>query len=394
MADAHPLQKPAMPRITSLDMLRGIVLLLMVQDHVRDTLGYMATAVLPDVAATMLHPANLALTSPSMFLLRFLAHLVAPGFIFLAGISVFLWGLRRGPEASIHRYLFTRGLMIAGLNFLLFFHAPFSGQGYFTLHVLWPIGIGMVLLGLIIKAPRPLLWCLALVLICGQNVFETIHLGSGWPGTLWTLFFRSESLTLPWGDRVDVLWQIGPWFAVLLLGYLIGPIFLHKDRGCGVLLRTGLACIGLFILLRSSGIYGDSSLWHSHDLLWQTVASFFNVTKYPASLQFFLITFGIICYMLVALEKTGYVHGFVLTLGGAPLFFYVAHILLLKASRWLWPFLPEAFLAPIYGWLFSASGVLVFSALVALALYPFCKQYRQFCAAKRKGLLSEQPEKA
>ena len=364
-------------RLAAIDMMRGLIMVLMTLDHVRRNFSSQAEQFFgKGLSALPMRPEDLDVTTPGFFLMRWVTHLCAPAFIYLAGVSVFLWRRRHGAGRSVTRYLLVRGCAILILNVLMNSPGLFAQKPYHVLDVLWAIGMGMIFLALAVRLPRGFLWCLALAVLFGHNALDAVTASDTPAGSLLKLFFTAGSIPFSLGSlslTVHVPYPVLPWFAIMLLGYLSGGLFgMERARRLPILLAVGAACAAGFVALRLGGAYGDPGLWQHFDVAWKTAASFVRVTKYPPSLQYSLLMLGIMFVLLAVIERRDLRSRLLLALGAAPMVYYVAHLLLIRVMG-------HGLLAMLRGpavaagaYLFSAGGVLLFTALVAASLYPLC----------------------
>lgn len=369
--------EPARGRLAAIDMMRGLIMVLMTLDHARRNLSSQAEQFFGSgLSALPVRPEDLDVTTPEFFLMRWVTHLCAPAFIYLAGVSVFLWRRRRGAGQSVTRYLLVRGGIILILNVLMNSSGLFAQKPYHVLDVLWAIGMGMVLLALAVRLPRGFLWCIALAVLFGHNAMDAVTASNTPAGVLLKLFLTAGSIPFSLGPlslAVHVPYPALPWFSIMLLGYLSGGLFgLERARRLPILLAVGAACAAGFVALRLSGVYGDPGVWQHFDVAWKTAASFVRVTKYPPSLQYSLLMLGIMFVMLAIIERRDLRSRLLLALGAAPMAYYVAHLLLIRV-------LGQGLLAALRGpaasagpHSFSAGGILLFTALVVASLYPLC----------------------
>lgn len=311
-------------RIESIDILRGLVMLLMALDHTRDYFHY---------GSFLSDPTNLATTTPFLFFTRFITHYCAPVFIFLAGTSAFLYGSKKS-KLKLFKFLITRGLWLIFLcllvnNFLWKFDVTYS---FIILQVIWAIGLCMVLLSFVIYLPVRALLIIGLVLIAGHNLLDGITAqGTGFKSILWYILHQQQFIMI--GNRMFAFaYPIIPWFGLITLGYCFGS-FYKKDFNPELrkkyLLYIGLITTALFFVIRGINIYGDLVPWTIQDTTTKTVLSFFKVTKYPPSLSYLLITMGPAILFLYAIETIkNKITDVLLVFGRVPLFYYFAHILL------------------------------------------------------------------
>ena len=322
--------------------MRGLVILLMALDHVRDFFS-----------ADALHfdPTDLARTYPALFLTRFVTHYCAPTFILLAGASAFLHGTKLDGRWALARFLLTRGVWLILLDIVVV--SPIWGLelGSFDLGTLWAIGFCMIVLaGLLWLPPRGVLLVGALILL-GHNLLDHVQASEfGSWGPLWNILH--EPGALPFGLRGEVSYPVLPWIGIMALGYGLGYVFLEpaaqRQRQLKLL---GLASVALFLLLRGTNLYGDPRPWYAQGDAVMTALSVLNVTKYPPSLLYALVTLGSALLLLSAIERLGGFAGEMLaTFGRVPLFIYLLHLYAAHAVAvvlWLSAFEPAiAVIAP------------------------------------------------
>ena len=372
-------------RIESLDVMRGVIMILMTLEHVRISSAWQAHLLWG--AHSPLGPVDTTYSFPNVsalfFYIRWFSNFCAPIFIFLAGASVFLWHNRKGEAASLTRYLVTRGAWLVLVNFLIKTSAPFSGNPLFDLDVLWPIGVSMILLGLTLKLPKPLLWCLGLAVVFGHDLLDGVTVaGSPWR-ELWSVGFRAGEFPLPWGGSVYVRYPFVAWYGVMLIGYLLGPVFLAKERRLQRLCGIGAAMLAAFLLLRLTQGYGEPRLWQIYAETWKTAASFLNTSKYPPSLQFLLFNVGCMFLGIALIERFRLRSGLLLAIGSCPLFFYVAHYLMTRAGAKALAVYNGPGADALRAALFSPPGIAIVALCVVLVLYPACIRLQKHKSAKR-----------
>lgn len=320
--------KPAArARIGSIDALRGLVMLLMLVDHVREFFY---------LHAQVGDPVNLAATPPDLFLTRAASHICAPVFILLTGLSASLYGQRHGERGAVSAFLLKRGLLLILLEVTLvnlaWTRSLFPPILY--LQVIWAIGLSMVALAGLLWLPRAVLAGLALLVMFGHNLLDPVRLAPEETGyALWSILHQREMLPLPWG-AARTSYPVLPWIGVIAAGYALGPLFagttspaLRQRR----LLALGGALLAAFLTLRGLNGYGDPVPWQAGASPLATALSFVNLTKYPASAGFLLLTLGLGLALLALFERLPEASlGALRTFGGAPLFFYLAHLWLLR----------------------------------------------------------------
>ncbi|HBU88853.1 DUF1624 domain-containing protein [Acinetobacter oleivorans] len=313
-------------RLQSIDALRGLVIIIMLLDHVRETF-YLHKQVID--------PMDVTVTEPALFGSRLLAHICAPVFVLLTGISAFLFQSKKQNLQQTRAFLLKRGLFLIVLELTLVnfaWTATFPPEVIY-LQVIWAIGISMVVLACCVSLPLPVLAGVALVIIFGHNLLDSVHFSQGILQNIWFVLHERGWLEFA-GIKLRTSYPVLPWIGVILLGYVLGQFFSSKytakQRG-RALLSLGLASIGLFVLLRFINVYGDQS-WQHFESLQLSLMSFFNLTKYPPSLLFILLNVGIGLIVLVAFERMQQ-HSFLKPLvvfGSVPMFFYLLHLYVLK----------------------------------------------------------------
>ncbi len=368
-------------RLSSVDILRGLVIVIMTLDHVRD---YFTSAHF-DVA-------DLSRTTAPLFLTRWATHFCAPTFVLLAGVSAWLAGRRRS-RSDLAGFLLKRGIWLLVLEFTLVTFAWYFNFNFelgLRAQVIWAIGISMMVLAGLLYLPRPAILAIAVAIIAGHNLLDDITLqDAGRLAPIWTVLHVQGPIS---ALHLFVTYPVLPWIGVMAFGYLLGPVLdfpAHQRRQ--TLIGLGLALIAGFVLLRLLNLYGDPSSWSQQRNGLLTLFSFVNVTKYPPSLQFLLITLGPALIGLALLELVGgRVVEWLRVFGQVPLFYYVAHLYLIHllaiAGGALQGY-PISAMATIYRLLPSSYGYglpvvyLVWLAVV-VALYLAC---RWFGARKRNG---------
>jgi uncharacterized membrane protein len=369
-------------RLTSIDTLRGLVMIVMALDHTRDFF-----------ASGGFNPRDV--TDTALFLTRWVTHFCAPTFIFLAGISGYLYGAQTQNTGGVSRFLLTRGLWLVLIEFTVVrlgwsFDLHFN---YFVAQVIFAIGVSMVALALFVHLPRPAIGFIGLAMIGGHNAFDGIkaeQLGAAAP--LWHLLHQPGLFGIAPGVKFFVLYPLIPWIGVMAAGYALGPVF-TQERAARVqqLFMLGAAVTLGFFILRATNLYGDPAPWAIQDSLLATVLSFINCEKYPPSLLYLSMTLGPALMLVAALERVrGPVADWIATFGRVPFFYYVVHIFLLHALAiaFAWATIGDI------GWLFgsmagrkpaayglSLAGIYAVWLAVVVALYPLC---RWFAGIKRR----------
>ncbi|WP_166140871.1 DUF1624 domain-containing protein [Methylosinus sp. RM1] len=309
---------PARARLLSIDRLRGLVIIVMALDHVRDFF---------DADALRFDPTDLDHTYPALFLTRFVTHFCAPTFTFLAGVSAYLHALSLEDRGESARFLWTRGLWLILLDIFIVSPVWTVGSGAIELGTLWAIGCGMIALSALVSLPTRAVLAIGAAILLLHNLFDSVHAAQlGEFAPLWNVLH--EKGPLPFGLSGQVYYPVLPWIGVIALGYGLAPIFLWPhERRMRAFAALGLAFLAGFAALRFAGVYGDARLWLTYPDGARTALSFLNVSKYPPSLQYVLVTLGVGLLLLPALERAGGAAGRVLaTFGRVPLFAYVLHL--------------------------------------------------------------------
>ncbi|RZJ73089.1 heparan-alpha-glucosaminide N-acetyltransferase domain-containing protein [Flavobacterium sp.] len=304
-----------MKRIESIDIVRGIVMIVMALDHVRDLFHFPIGA----------NPTDLNTTTPAIFFTRFITHFCAPTFVFLAGTSAFLSLRKSGDVRANQSFLLKRGLWLILLEFTVVTFGIWFDIGFhtFLFQVIAAIGFGFILLGLCLKLSPKTIGIIGLVLLLIQTILPILPVTDGALKTSVSLLFFPNFI--PIGTRAIVYaYPILSWTAILFLGFGFGNLFL-KRKYESLLLGFGSACLALFVTLRYFNI-GDISPWSMQKDLVFTAMSFLNVTKYPPTLLFCLLTLGVMFLLLWLSEKTkSKVTEIFKTYGKVPMFYYLIH---------------------------------------------------------------------
>ena len=310
-------------RIASIDVARGLVMLLMTVDHVRETFF---------LQHQVGDPMDVATTPPALFFSRLAAHFCAPMFVFLTGLSAWLYAHPPAGPRSATGFLVKRGLLLLGLEIVA---VNFAWTGTLLpstlyLQVIWAIGLAMLALALLQRLPLPLLALLGLAIVGGHNALAGVRFEPGTPmNALWTIL-EQRGFLLESPLRVKVSYPVLAWIGVILLGYACGPLYARAmapaTRGRW-LPGIGAGCLALLAVLRATNVYGEPLAWSVQPDALHTVMSFLNFTKYPPSLDFLLLTLGCGLAALAWLERLDNPFTRVCAVfGGAPLFYYLAHL--------------------------------------------------------------------
>ena len=388
---AAGLNRAGLPRLDSIDMLRGLVIALMVLDHTRDYFH---------VSAYTFDPTDPTRTHVWLYLTRWVTHLCAPTFVFLAGVSVYLQAFNGKDKPQLARFLLSRGVWLIvlevtvvafGLNFAL----PFV-----FLQVIWAIGVSMILLAGVIFLPHATAAILGAVIVAGHQLLAPIvpeQAGAFAP--LWTLMFEVGPAPVVGGF---VAYPAIPWFGVMCLGYALGPVFVREPAQRNrTLLGLALGAIAVFLVLRAINVYGDQAPWSVQASVPASMMSFFNVSKYPPSLQYVLITLGVSLLCLLAFQRLrGLLARMLLAYGRTPLFTYVLHIYVVHVASLLvavlagFPaayhvnFLADPFRLVKAGWGFNLLVVYIAWLAILAALYPASRWFAEVKRRRREWWLS------
>lgn len=363
----------------SIDVLRGLVMVLMAIDHVRD---FFSNA--------HFDPTDLDRTTPALFLTRFITHYCAPVFCLLAGTGAFLSSGRGKSTRELSWFLFTRGLWLVVLELTLVRFGWTFDLGYHRtpLQVIWALGWSMVVLAGLVHLPRNAILAFGLALIVGHNAFDGFHGG----GSLaWQLLHEPfKPIVFDASHRATIIYPLVPWIGVMAVGFAAGPLFVGEPaERRRRLVWLGLGLIVAFIVLRATGVYGDARPWSFRSSALFTVFSFVNTTKYPPSLLYLLMTLGPAFVALGMLESVrGPIAEKLALFGRVPMFFYLLHLPLIHGLAAVFALQRYGTRALTFGPMnipddFGYSLPVVYAAWAAviLMLYPAC---RWFADLKRR----------
>ncbi len=391
---SHYMAKPATTdrrayRLNSIDFLRGLVMVIMALDHVRDFF-----------TDARFDPADLTQTDSALFLTRWVTHFCAPIFVLLSGVSAGLMAERKSKR-ELSLFLATRGLWLIVIEATL---VSFSWQFTFgfavILQVIWAIGVSMLLLSLLVHLP---LWAIAgfgAIVVLGHNILDYgLFPPQDWsrPAPFWH-GLHVGAFTLDFGLPAVMAYPLLPWVGLMPLGFLLARVY-RMDTAARqqLLIRLGLGCTLAFLVLRAFNGYGNPSPWSVQDSGAFTVWSFLNTTKYPPSLAYLLMTLGPGLLVLAYAERwRGRFVDWMVTFGKVPFFYYLAHLYLghllalvaaeLMGFGWrtvaapMWAFPPE------YG--FSIWIVWLVWIAVVVMLYPACRWFADLKARRKDWWLS------
>jgi uncharacterized membrane protein len=383
------MELPSKSRIASVDILRGLVMIVMALDHVREFWS-----------VTPFRPEDVTQASTTLFFTRWITHFCAPTFAFLSGISIFFVAERKQPKRELSLFLLKRGLWLVFLQvFVINFLTQFSFN-MIILEVIWALGWSMILMAALIWLPKWAAASLAIIMIAGHNLIPSIDTVKPENFILVALHNSPRVLILPGLPVILIAYSIVPWVAVMAAGYLAGQLFrLPEDRQIFYWRRAGIVLLVLFMILRYINIYGDPLPWASQPRgAWFTFLSFLNVTKYPPSLNFLLLTLGVACLLLSVLNNvSGRIVSFVKTFGDVPFFFFLIHIPLIVLGAHIWTYLrfgkivslafqsPDQWPAGYSPDLFRTYAVWIVYVVI---LYFPCRWYSQYKNTHRNWWLS------
>ncbi|MBW4360258.1 DUF1624 domain-containing protein [Flavobacterium taihuense] len=370
-------------RIESIDLLKGLVMVIMALDHVRDYFHY---------SAFFFDPTDPIQSNLPIFFTRWITHFCAPTFSFLAGMSAFMVGKRK-TKKELSGFLFKRGLWLVFIEltvvgFAWFFDVHFRTFG---LLVIWSLGISMIVLAALIYLPRTYILIFSLLLICCHNLFDNVHFSGN---VLWSLIHEQTFYSLSEHTQLLIGYPLVPWIAVMALGYYFGAFYdksFDSNKRKKLFNYIGGIAIIVFILLRLTNLYGDSRLFEQYDTVSQDLISFLNPSKYPPSLLYVLMTLGGAFLFLANTEKLkGKIVDFFSTFGRVPFFYYILHLYIIHIIAMIFAELSGfgwqkfifstwiGFEPNMKGYGFSLWLVYTVWIGIILMLYPLCKKFDKY----------------
>jgi len=371
-------------RLESIDIVRGVIMILMALDHTRDFFG-----------KTGFNPTDPANTTVPLFFTRWITHICAPVFFLLTGTGAYL-SLRRKSKHELSQFLFTRGLWLIFLELVLFrcFGFQFNFDYHMTvLNVLWALAWSMIVLSALVYLPASLVTTFGVVMIASHNLLDSFRSSN----PLWSILHSPNFILARPQHFVFVAYPLIPWVGVTAAGYGLGQIYSWASgRRRTFLLRVGVGLTTAFVVLRGLNFYGDPVRWTAQKAAAFTVLSFLNTNKYPPSLLFLLMTLGPTMLFLWAVD--GGTPRFLrpaLVFGKVPMFYFLLHMPLIHLLavivcyarygqvHWMFesPNLGKFPITSPPGWGFSLPVVYLLWAFVVIALYPAC---RWFAALKQR----------
>ncbi|MFC4232317.1 DUF1624 domain-containing protein [Parasediminibacterium paludis] len=371
-------------RIESIDILRGLVMIIMALDHLRDYLH---------IDANLHDPLDLLATTPILFFTRWITHFCAPVFVFLSGASIYLQSLRK-TKKELSIFLLKRGLWLVFAEiFIVSFGVTFIPfYNFLFLQVIWAIGISMIVLGLVVHLRFEVILGIGLAIVLGHNLLDFPEAAVGFkPNLLWE-FLHKGGIEKIFGITVFMFYPFVPWLGLMMLGYCTGIFFTSKfsvEQRKKILLQLGFGLIATFVIVRFINVYGDPLPWAKQQQPFYTFLSFIKVQKYPPSLLYMCITIGPALLFLASIEKVqNGVTDVLRTYGRTAFFYYLLHFYLahiicgvaffLRGHTWHQAF--EAakafpFLFQIGGEGYSLTVVYIVWICLVASLYPLCKWY-------------------
>ena len=374
----------AKPRIQSIDLLKGLVMVIMALDHVRDYFHY---------SAFFFDATDPEQTTWPIFITRFITHFCAPAFSFLAGTSAFMIGKRKLP-AELSSFLFKRGLWLVFVEIIIInfgwkFDINFTHIG---LQTIWSLGISMIVLAGLIYLPKKIILAISIVIIFGHNLLDNIHFEGSY---FWSILHEYKQFEFIEGHKVLFAYSLLPWIAVMSLGYCFGSLYdssFEVKKRKRILNNLGIGSLVLFLILIAINKYGNPVQWTNYGITSKTLMSIFDINKYPPSLLYLLITLGGTFLFLANAEKLkGKVVDFFCVFGRVPFFYYILHIYLIhliavfaaEFTGFGWQVMVSmptfaTRVEALKGYGFNLITVYVVWIIVILLLYPLCKKFDNY----------------
>jgi uncharacterized membrane protein len=379
------------PRVEIVDLLRGFVIVLMILDHTRDYFHE---------AALAFDPTELGKTTPALFLTRWITHLCAPTFVFLAGVSVWLQQTAGRSLGDVRKLLITRGLWLIALELTLVSFGFNFAWPFFFVQVIWAIGSGMLLLACLVHLPRRAVLVIGVVLVVGHQLLAPIDAAALGPAAaIWRLFLEPGMLG---GVPGFAVYPTIPWFGVMCLGYGLGEVFrLPANARNRRLLVLGALALAAFAILRMLGFWGDPRPWAAGPDGIRTALSFINASKYPPSLLFILLTLGTMALLAPGIGRLGDpLRGLLLAMGRTPFLTYLLHIYIIHGAAMALAtmlgvptssfvnFLGDPSRLVESGWGVGLGWVYLIWLLIVAALYPASKWFADLKRRNRSRWLA------
>jgi len=352
-------------RMLAIDALRGFVMLCMLVDHVRET--FLLHRQVTD-------PIDALSVTPDLYFTRMLSEICAPVFIFLTGLSAWLYSQKHSlGETSV--FLLKRGLFLVflELTFVCFaWNAEFPPKTLW-LQVIWCIGICMIVLAGLLHFKRSWLIVLGVAIVAGHNLLDDVVVGPESPFFVpWSILHQRVFIDITEFTRARTTYPVLPWIGVILLGWAIGPWFgkdVQPAARISRLLKVGVGLLVAFVFIRYLNVYGEKPWVQTGDAL-RTFMSFMSAKKYPPSLMFLMPTLGLGLILLAYFEKVQarWSTAQLAIYGGAPMFFYLLHLYVLKAMYLVAVAIWGANQGTYYGF-DNLSGVWLWSLVLGVLLF-------------------------
>lgn len=396
-------------RVISVDLLRGLVMIIMLLDHTREYVN---------ADAFLFSPTDLSKTTTALFFTRWITHFCAPTFVFLAGVSIYLQRLRGKSTPELSRFLLTRGIWLVVVEFTLVRFAVFFDFDYSFLglaEVIWIFGISMIVMAAIVRFPITVAATFGLILIFGHNLLDGFAIAPSMsPGgvlqvtawqALWIFLHQPGFVPIASVTKLFVAYPLIPWVGVMSAGYALGTVYgWEPNRRRKFLLSLGVAAVIAFVVLRALNLYGDPAPWQHQNTVWFTFLSILNTTKYPVSLLFLLMTLGpslIFLGFADNAQEKGIVSRIILTFGRVPLFYFILQMVVAHLAGvvlgyfagfdvgfWFtnYPFADNIKAPPGFGFNLATTYAAWIAGLILL--YPLCRWYGNVKRKSRHWLFS------
>jgi len=380
-----------MKRVDTIDFTRGLVMIIMALDHVRD---------LMHTTALSQNPVDLTTTTAGIFLTRWITHLCAPTFVFLSGTSAYISLKNNTDIAAGRKFLVSRGLWLILLEFTIINFGLWADIHFRILvfQVIAAIGTGLIILSFLLKLSSRTIGIIGAVIILCHNLLNNVNFNDNIPlRVIWAFLFRLDVLQVTPNFTFAVLYPIIPWLGIMLAGYGCGQLFmLEENKRRKTLFLIGISLLAFFTILRFTNFYGDPSPWSIQKSAAFTFLSFINISKYPPSLLYTTVTLGIMFIILALADgvRNGFIR-FISVYGKVPLFYYILHWYLVHSLMFAlmffqgfsWndlPFGPFMFGRPVTGSGVELPYIYLIWAFVVLSLYPLCRWYSRYKAEHRE----------
>jgi uncharacterized membrane protein len=383
-----------MKRINSIDITRGLVMVIMALDHVRD---FMHSTSMSQ------SPTNLQTTTTLLFMTRWVTHLCAPTFVFLSGVSAYISFKRKNNLSESRAFLLKRGIWLVILeftfiNFALWYDIHFR---LMIMEVISAIGLSFIVLSFLLKLSSRTIGIIGLIIIFCHNLLQGINIPSN-PVAIFfsSVLFRPFMMNITPDLSFFTAYPLVPWLGIMLSGFACGEFFeISSEKRNKVFLRIGLATLSLFTIIRFINLYGDPSVWSKQKSVLFTFLSFINTTKYPPSLLFILLFLGIMFLILFISEKlNNRFTGILEVYGRVPLFYFVIHLFIIHSLMFVLLFLQGFGTKDLLFGVFNNGrpktgggvdlpAIYVIWLCIVVLLYPLCKWYGRYKSEHRENQL-------